>query len=197
MMAAYHATECVYEVDADWVDRTRYVYKAGPISVLTEVLAPLAEAQPKVQKALDFFRKNGQAAPAAEADPSATCAPSADAVREAAQAGPQPVPNPVLYKHWNAIRADGISASQFIAFLQPLADLDGITVSYTYSGEDCKEHVYTRRREDEAAGAAAQPRANPLSEAIRKGKLSKEKALTFALNEEGRVWIESNFLDLK
>lgn len=142
----------------------------------------------------DFFRKNGQAAPAAEAAPSAS---SADAVRESAPAGPQPVPNPVLYKHWNAIRADGISASQFIAFLQPLADLDGITVSYTYSGEDGKEHVYTRRREDEAAGATAQPRANPLSEAIRKGKLSKEKALTFALNEEGRVWIESNFLDLK
>lgn len=139
----------------------------------------------------DFFRKNGQAAPAPEA------APSANTVREAAPAGPQPVPNPVLYKHWNAIRADGISASQFIAFLQPLADLDGITVSYTYSGDDGKEHVYTRRREDEAAGAAAQPRANPLSEAIRKGKLSKEKALTFALNEEGRVWIESNFLDLK
>ncbi len=58
MMAAYQATECVYEVDADWVDRTRYLYKNGPITVLTELLAPLAEAKPKVQKALDFFRVN-------------------------------------------------------------------------------------------------------------------------------------------
>lgn len=100
--------------------------------------------------------------------------------------------NPALYKHWNAIKAEGISASQFIAFLQPLADLDGITVSYSYSDDDGKEHVYNRRRDD-----ASVPRTNPLSEAIRKGKLSKEKALTFALNEEGRVWIESNFLELK
>ncbi|MBS0451697.1 MAG: hypothetical protein JSS14_10315 [Proteobacteria bacterium] len=129
----------------------------------------------------DFFRKNGP--PDAQA-PAAARTPAA---------GPGPVPNPVLYKHWNAIRSDGISASQFIAFLQPLADLDGISVSYSYSGEDGKEHVYNRRRNDDAPGQ----RANPLSEAIRKGKLSKEKALTFALNEEGRVWIESNFLDLK
>ena len=139
----------------------------------------------------DFFRKNGQAdanAPLA-AGASSSAAPSP----EGESPGPRSVSNPVLYKHWNAIRADGISASQFIAFLQPLADLDGITVSYSYNGDDGKEHVYTRRREE----GAAKPHANPLSEAIRKGKLSKEKALTFALNEEGRVWIESNFLDLK
>ena len=138
----------------------------------------------------DFFRKNGQ--PEAQAAQTAPATPaSPPAALKGTDAG-QPVPNAALYKHWNAIRNDGISASQFITFLQPLADLDGITVSYSYSDEDGKEHVYNRRRDDGRA-----PRANPLSEAIRKGKLSKEKALTFALNEEGRVWIESNFLDLK
>ena len=94
-----------------------------------------------------------------------------------------------LFKHWDAIRAEGITASQFIAFLQPLADLDGITVSYTYSDEDGMEHVYNHRRGEFGS-------ANPLSRAIQERKLSKEKALTFALNEEGRVWIESNFMEL-
>lgn len=140
----------------------------------------------------DFFRKNGQtstrAAPPARHSPAAAQAPDT----AAHDRQPAAAPNPALLKHWNAIQADGISASQFIAFLQPLANLDGISVSYSYSDDDGKEHVYNRRHQDGAA-----PRANPLSEAIRKGKLSKEKALTFALNEEGRVWIESNFLDLK
>lgn len=129
-----------------------------------------------------FFRKNNQA--------DAAPAPAAQAAERAP--GNCPTPNQALYKHWNAIKADGISASQFIAFLQPLADLDGISVSYSYSDEEGKEKIYKHRREDAPA-----PRSNPLSEAIRTGKISREKALTFALNEEGRVWIESNFLDLK
>lgn len=99
-------------------------------------------------------------------------------------------PKSALYEHWNAIKADGITASQFIAFLQPLADLDGITVSYSYSDEDGVEHVYNRKRGELGS-------SDPLSRAIHEKKLSKEKALTFALNEEGRVWIESNFIDLK
>ncbi|SEB24407.1 hypothetical protein [Variovorax sp. YR216] len=101
----------------------------------------------------------------------------------------QMVVKSALYKHWNAIKADGITASQFIAFLQPLADLDGITVSYSYSDGDGVEHIYNRRRGEVG-------RADPLSRAIQEKKLSKEKALSFALNEEGRVWIESNFVDL-
>ncbi|CAN7775704.1 hypothetical protein LJR175_007775 [Variovorax sp. LjRoot175] len=96
---------------------------------------------------------------------------------------------PSLFRHWDAIRTEGITASQFIAFLQPLADLDGITVSYTYSDEDGTEHVYNHRRGEFGS-------VNPLSRAIQEKKLSKEKALTFALNEEGRVWIESNFMEL-
>ncbi|MBT2304188.1 hypothetical protein J7E70_27515 [Variovorax paradoxus] len=91
-----------------------------------------------------------------------------------------------LFKHWDAIRAEGITASQFIAFLQPLADLDGITVSYTYSDEDGMEHVYNHKRGEFGS-------VNPLSRAIQEKKLS---TLTFALNEEGRVWIESNFMEL-
>ena len=107
----------------------------------------------------------------------------------AAAQGAQPVPISRLHQHWDAIRAEGITASQFIAFLQPLADLDGITVSYTYSDDDGLEHVYNHRRGEFGS-------ANPLSRAIQEKKLSKEKALTFALNEEGRIWIESNFLEL-
>ena len=138
----------------------------------------------------DFFRKNGQA-DNVQAAPTTRVSPAAAPTQETPP-GAEIAPNPLLLKHWNAIRADGISASQFIAFLQPLANLDGITVSYSYSDEDGKEQVYNRRQEE-----AKVPRANPLSEAIRKGKVSKEKALTFALNEEGRVWIESNFTELK
>jgi hypothetical protein len=38
---------------------------------------------------------------------------------------------------------------------------------------------------------------NPLSQAIRDKSLPKDKALTFALNEDGKVWIESNFIELE
>lgn len=95
-----------------------------------------------------------------------------------------------LYMHWEALRAEGIAASQFIAFLQPFADLEGITVSYSYSHEDGTEHVYSRRRGEVES-------LNPLSQAIQEKRLTKEKAMMFALNEEGRVWIESNFIGLE
>jgi hypothetical protein len=119
----------------------------------------------------NFFRKNG----GAETPPTAQCAQSA--------------PQAILYRHWDAIKAEGITASQFITFLQPLADLDGIAVSYTVSDEDGKAHVYNHKLEDLS-------NENPLSQAIRDGKVTKEKALTFALNAEGKVWIESNFIEL-
>jgi len=93
------------------------------------------------------------------------------------------------FKHWKAIKAEGISASQFIEFLQPFADLDGISVSYVYSDADGNERIYNHRKEDSFE--------NPLSMAIKEKKISKDEALNLALNEEGRVWIESNFMDLK
>jgi len=133
----------------------------------------------------DFFRKNGSA------NAQESMVAKDRQIRQASVAahGEQTVASSTLYKHWDAIKAQGITASQVIAFLQPLADLDGITVSYTYSDEDGMEHVYNHRRGELGS-------ANPLSRAILEKKLSKEKALTFALNEEGRVWIESNFMEM-
>jgi hypothetical protein len=91
-----------------------------------------------------------------------------------------------FYRHWNRVKAENITASQFIEFLRPLADLDGICVSYIYRDEDGDEQIYNHGKES--------PPHNPLVDAIRKKELTREKALSFALNEEGRVWIESNFL---
>ncbi|MGJ7579116.1 hypothetical protein ACSFA3_02925 [Variovorax sp. RHLX14] len=96
----------------------------------------------------------------------------------------------IFYKHWKAISAEGITASQFIEFLQPFADLDGISVSYVYSDADGRERVYNRRRDDTTV-------ENPLTVAIKEKKISLDQALALARNEEGRVWIESNFIDLK
>ena len=95
-----------------------------------------------------------------------------------------------FYKHWQAISAEGITASQFIEFLQPFADLEGISVSYVYSDADGNERVYNRRRDDNTV-------ENPLTAAIKEKKISRDEALALARNEEGRVWIESNFMDLK
>ncbi|MGJ7541266.1 hypothetical protein [Variovorax sp. LT1R16] len=95
----------------------------------------------------------------------------------------------IYFKHWQAIRAEGITASQFMEFLQPFADLDGISVSYIYNDPEGNERIYNHRKEDSFE--------NPLSVAIKEKKISKDKALDLALNEEGRVWIESNFMDLK
>ena len=112
--------------------------------------------------------------------PAKSAAPPASAI--VAQAG--------FYKHWHAISAEGITASQFIEFLQPFADLDGISVSYVYSDADGNERVYNRRRDDSTV-------ENPLTVAIKEKKISRDEALALARNEEGRVWIESNFMDLK
>jgi hypothetical protein len=95
----------------------------------------------------------------------------------------------IYFKHWQAIKAEGITASQFMEFLQPFADLDGISVSYIYSDPEGNERIYNHRKEDSFE--------NPLSVAIKEKKISKDQALDLALNEEGRVWIESNFMDLK
>src|SRR5690606_36652928 len=48
----------------------------------------------------------------------------------------------VFYRHWNRIKEENITASQFIEFLRPLADLDGICVSYIYRSEDGDEKIY-------------------------------------------------------
>ena len=143
-----------------------------------------ANARPFASTVANFFRRNsGADAPepmVAKGSPSGQASGVPHRQPRAAKS--------TLYKHWDSIRAEGVTASQFIAFLQPLADLDGITVSYIYSDEDGMEHVYNHRRGEPES-------VNPLSRAIHERKLTKEKALTFALNEEGRVWIESNFME--
>jgi hypothetical protein len=147
---------------------------------------PQHRGQTFASSVANFFRRNEVAD--VPAPIVAKAQPFAQAPQIAHREGT--VSKSTLYKHWDAINANGITASEFIAFLQPLADLDGITVSYTYSDEDGREHVYNRRREDVSY-------ENPLSQAIREKKLSREKALSFALNEQGKVWVESNFIELK
>jgi hypothetical protein len=147
--------------------------------------APKSDGMTFSRTVANLFRKNGGAdTPESTVAQVQSCGPASELARREPTAA---MPN--LFKHWDAIRAEGITASQFIAFLQPLADLDGITVSYTYSDGGGMEHIYNHRRGEVGS-------ANPLSRAIQEKKLSKEKALTFALNEEGRVWIESNFMEL-
>ena len=141
------------------------------------------------------WRSDKKEQPAVEArtEP-AVMAPSApSAPTEAPKQGlstPFALSQSMLYKHWKAISDEGITASQFIEFLQPFADLDGISVSYVYSDADGKERVYNRRRDDATV-------ENPLTVAIKEKKISLDQALALARNEEGRVWIESNFIDLK
>jgi len=62
-----------------------------------------------------FFRRTGETfAPAG-----ASASPAEES--HEAPAGAKPDLPSVLLKHWGALKTDGISASQFIAFLQPLA----------------------------------------------------------------------------
>ena len=96
----------------------------------------------------------------------------------------------VLHRHWINIKSEGITASQFIEFLQPLADLDGISVSFIYQDDTGKECIYNHQKKDGTY-------ENPFWQAIREKKMTRERALLFALNDEGRVWIESNFMELK
>jgi hypothetical protein len=163
--------------DIETVPHSLDVWPSGPKAQ--------ANARPFASTVANFFRRDGGAdAPESMVAKIQPFGPTLQVVQRE-----QTAAKSALYKHWDAINAEGITASQFIAFLQPLADLDGITVSYTYSDEDGTEHVYNHRRGEFGS-------ANPLSRAIQEKKLSKEKALTFALNEEGRVWIESNFIEL-
>ena len=95
-----------------------------------------------------------------------------------------------LADHWAAMKASGYTASQAVDFLRPLADLEGISVSYVYEDDTGREQVYNHPTDNLGFD-------NPLSQAIRSKKLSKPEALKFALNDKGRVWIESNFIELK
>jgi hypothetical protein len=91
----------------------------------------------------NFFRRNDRAsAPSSSAAAAEFAAREAQAREAAVQA--------TLFRHWNAIKAEGISASELIAFLQPIADLDGIMVSYISGDEDGDECLYTPGRNEAA-----------------------------------------------
>jgi len=88
----------------------------------------------------------------------------------------------LFFRHWERIKADGATASQFIEFLHPLADLDGVSVSYDL-------HV---GEAPDARPVGAQPGADdaqPGEGGVRR------KALSFALNEQGKISIESDFME--
>jgi len=88
--------------------------------------------------------------------------------------------NLTLLQHWRAIQDDGITATAFIAFLKPLADLDGITVSHFYARLD----------------QAGDDRASALVQTDGESGQSTTKNLTFVLNTEGGISVESNFVEL-
>lgn len=81
---------------------------------------------------------------------------------------------------WRFLKKNGITASQFIEFLRPLADLDGIEVTHVYQSapESSPERTESALQQDRQFAAT-------------------EKVLSFGLNKEGRVLIQSNFIDLK
>lgn len=89
--------------------------------------------------------------------------------------------NLMLLQHWRAIQGDGITATEFIAFLKPLADLDGITVSHFYA------------QPGQAGDGRALALVLPDGES---GQSTTTKNLTFALNTEGGISVESNFVEL-
>ena len=95
-----------------------------------------------------------------------------------------------LAQHWAVMKKQGYTATQLMEFIQPIADLEGISVSYVYEDESGRARVYNHKRDDPTF-------ENPMSRAIREKHLSKERALQFALNEEGRIWVESNFIELR
>ncbi len=55
-MTTFHTTECVYEVERDWLDRTRYIYELGDLRVLVEPYASAKDAPREIETALQRFR---------------------------------------------------------------------------------------------------------------------------------------------
>jgi hypothetical protein len=54
-MPTYQGTECAYDVDEGWFDRTRYAYADDDVRVIAEPFAPLAEAKSRVDDAIGRF----------------------------------------------------------------------------------------------------------------------------------------------
>lgn len=87
------------------------------------------------------------------------------------------------FGHWSAIQNDQITASEFIAYLRPLADLDGVSVvhqDYDTPGDDLRDALDSNTWDMSPFGYASAT------------KPSSETTMAFALNEEGQVWIRND-----
>ena len=56
MAKTFDATECIYQVDDDWVDETRYLYRSGEVFALCEPVSSVADGKAKIEKAIEIFR---------------------------------------------------------------------------------------------------------------------------------------------
>lgn len=79
---------------------------------------------------------------------------------------------------WRLIREQGITPTQFIEFLQPLADLDGLVVSHFV--------------ETAIGGPGAAPTVTAGQQVIEQT----ERRLSFALDVHGAISVESNLMEL-
>lgn len=118
----------------------------------------------------------------AAATASSATTPGADAAGDATELSKR-ARQALFFQHWERIKADGATASQFIEFLHPLADLDGVSVSYDLRVDAAPDGTQPATRGK--APVAAEPGEGGL----------RRKALSFALNEQGRISIESDFMD--
>lgn len=55
-MTLHTCSECVFEVDSDWIDDTGYVYEHGDVRVVTGPFCLLATWPGKLDKAAEHFR---------------------------------------------------------------------------------------------------------------------------------------------
>lgn len=55
-MSSYQTTECLFELEPGWSDETGYVYVDGDVRVVVGPFAPEAEANGKLEQALERFR---------------------------------------------------------------------------------------------------------------------------------------------
>lgn len=86
----------------------------------------------------------------------------------------------VFFEHWRALQRDNISASAFINYLQPLASLDGISVSYLNCQQVGDRHTSDSR--SSGSGVVSDASTDP----------NTRIALSVALNDKGRVGSQSS-----
>ena len=55
-MTFFESSECMYEVESDWIDQTEYVFVDGDVRVATKPFASLSETPGLIDAALERFR---------------------------------------------------------------------------------------------------------------------------------------------